>query len=203
MGRLKDVREQSGLTASDVARVTCLSPRTITLIEAERFDELPAGIYVRSWLREYARAIGLAPDAVIDELRPRLPDAPVDLRAIVEQRASLSPASFLPYEAALAIDAVVLVSIWLTILAVCTTVVSVPLADFVRAEPTAVAILLAVPATLYFWLLGGSGLRTLGPWLLDLELLPRCTRSLSLDEWWQRGLEYLAREFTWALKRHV
>jgi hypothetical protein len=56
------------------------------------------------------------------------------------------------------------------------------------------AILCAAPIVLYFWLLGATDVRTAGPWLLDLEILPRFNGPLSFEEWWRRGFLYLARE---------
>ena len=83
---LKRVREDAGLTAGDVASRTRLSPRIVAAIEAERYDLLPAGLYARTAVRAYAQAIGSEPDAVVAELRSRLPETRLDLAEVAELR---------------------------------------------------------------------------------------------------------------------
>jgi transcriptional regulator with XRE-family HTH domain len=191
---LKHVRERAGLSRADISRVTGLSPRTIVLIDEERYEELPAGIYARSSVRAYAQALGLDPAPVIEALQPRLRDAPLDLFAIAELRASRQRAARARYVLAAAIDAALLLSIASAIVCVCSAVCALPPYRLLRTAPAAMAILCSTPITLYFWLLGATGVSTLGPWLLDLEILPAFTGPLSLDAWFQRGLLYPVRE---------
>jgi transcriptional regulator with XRE-family HTH domain len=191
---LQRVRERAGLSRADISRVTGLSPRTIALIDEERYEELPAGIYARSSVRAYAQALGLDPAPVIEALQPRLRETPLDLSAIAELRAPRQRASRARYVLAAAIDAALLLSIASAIVCVCSAVCAWPPYTLLRTAPAAMAILCSTPITLYFWLLGATGVSTLGPWLLDLEILPASTGPLSLDTWFQRGLLYPVRE---------
>jgi cytoskeletal protein RodZ len=38
---------------------------SVTRIEADQFDELPGEVFVRGFLKSYARAVGLAPEEVL------------------------------------------------------------------------------------------------------------------------------------------
>ena len=64
----------------------------------------------------------------------------------------------------------------------------------VSTAPGSMAILCSTPIVCYFWLLGATDVRTAGPWLLDLEILPRFAGPLSFEEWWRRGFLYVAQE---------
>ena len=58
-----------------VAGDTRLSPTAIRALESDRFDELPARVFVIGYLRAYARCVGLGPDELVaryDEWRTRM-----------------------------------------------------------------------------------------------------------------------------------
>jgi flagellar biosynthesis protein FlhG len=55
---LKRLRESQGLPRSEIASRTKISTTTIDCIEQERFDHLPAPVYLRGFIHEYARALG-------------------------------------------------------------------------------------------------------------------------------------------------
>ncbi len=56
---LRRCREERGMTIDDVARDTRISKPSLELLESERFAELPAEVFVRGFLRAYARALGI------------------------------------------------------------------------------------------------------------------------------------------------
>jgi hypothetical protein len=60
--RFKQEREARHLSLGDVARVTKIPERSLERLEGGRFDELPAEVFVRGFVRSYARAVGLDPD---------------------------------------------------------------------------------------------------------------------------------------------
>lgn len=62
---LRRTREARGQTLGDVAYALKLTPRQIEAMEAERFDLLPGPAFVRGFLRNYARYLGLDPAAVL------------------------------------------------------------------------------------------------------------------------------------------
>ncbi len=62
--QLKRQREERKIRLSDVAVQTRISMKFLEAIEAGNFDILPA-TYIRAFIRDYAKAIGLDPDETI------------------------------------------------------------------------------------------------------------------------------------------
>ncbi|MGH9331274.1 MAG: helix-turn-helix domain-containing protein [Vicinamibacterales bacterium] len=81
---LRRARLARGLTTDDVAARTRLSPRVVTLLDEGRFDELPGGLYARSYVRAFASATGIDPDAAVARVERLLPDVPDPVNAIRE-----------------------------------------------------------------------------------------------------------------------
>ena len=75
-GSLKAAREARNLTQSDVAAKLKLTARQIEALEQEDFDHLPSEVFVRGFVRNYARLVGIEPDSLI---------APVDAQAEVSE----------------------------------------------------------------------------------------------------------------------
>ena len=62
--RLRRARLLRGVEIDQIAKVTKVNPTYIHFIEDERFDDLPATVYVRGFVNAYARCLGLdAPGA--------------------------------------------------------------------------------------------------------------------------------------------
>lgn len=61
---LRSAREARGDSLSDVAHALKLSQGQIEALEMERFDLLPGPVFARGFLRNYARYLGLDPEAV-------------------------------------------------------------------------------------------------------------------------------------------
>jgi transcriptional regulator with XRE-family HTH domain len=190
--RLRLGREERGWSVGELSRRTGLGQRTIELIEAGRFDVLPAGLYCRSSIRTYASAVGLDPDGLLESLRPLLPvpEDPLDglarrhghaRKAEAKDDAIATPTVqptvsgnrrwWRPL-AASTIDAVLLtamgaVLVWLTAAACGTTV-----AGAFRVAAPGMAVVFALIAALYFVLFGGVGNGTLGVRLMRLDPPP-------------------------------
>lgn len=60
--RLAAAREAKGVSASDVANKLKLSIRQIEALEAEDLSHLPGELFIRGFVRNYARYLGLSPD---------------------------------------------------------------------------------------------------------------------------------------------
>ena len=58
---LRKVRESRAITLRDIATASKIGVRFLGYIEADRFDALPAVVYVRGFVQEYARVVGLEP----------------------------------------------------------------------------------------------------------------------------------------------
>jgi cytoskeletal protein RodZ len=61
--RQREVRE---ISLRDIAERTKISLRYLEAMEADRFDLLPAPVFAKGFLREYARYVGLSPDDVVN-----------------------------------------------------------------------------------------------------------------------------------------
>jgi flagellar biosynthesis protein FlhG len=57
--RLRRARLSRGVEVAQIAQLTKVNPTYLHFIEEERFDDLPATVYVRGFVAAYARALGL------------------------------------------------------------------------------------------------------------------------------------------------
>jgi cytoskeleton protein RodZ len=78
--RLASARAAAGLTAEDVAAQMRISLRQVQAIEADRYDELPGAVFVRGFVKNYARLLQLDPTPLLHALEPAL-GGDVPLRA--------------------------------------------------------------------------------------------------------------------------
>ena len=65
--RLRKAREKAGLSMEEVAKRTKMHPRIVAALEEDRPVERLSPVYVRSYLRMYARLVGLSESAVLQE----------------------------------------------------------------------------------------------------------------------------------------
>lgn len=65
---LRSAREARGETVLDVAHALKLAPKQVEALELERFDLLPGRAFVRGFLRNYARHLGLDGDRLVARL---------------------------------------------------------------------------------------------------------------------------------------
>lgn len=68
------LRQTSGVSLEEIARHTKLKVTTLKAIEDANFDVLPGGIYNISYIRQYARAIGVDESALVKMYRTLRPD---------------------------------------------------------------------------------------------------------------------------------
>lgn len=73
--RLRQARENRGLSPRQVADATKLSVRVIESLERDALSDLPEGVYRRSIVRAVAREVGLNPDQLLAEFTSIHPDA--------------------------------------------------------------------------------------------------------------------------------
>src|SRR5215470_12360779 len=53
------------MSVEEIARATRVPMDSVTRIEADQFDELPGEVFVRGFLKSYARAVGVPPEDVL------------------------------------------------------------------------------------------------------------------------------------------
>jgi len=63
---LRTQREARGVSLVAVAESSKISRRYLEALESDKFDALPAPVFVRGFLREYARVVGLDGDEVVN-----------------------------------------------------------------------------------------------------------------------------------------
>ena len=63
---LRREREAREVTLEEISDVTKISKTYLNALEEERFDVLPAPVFAKGFLREYARYVGLDPDEVVN-----------------------------------------------------------------------------------------------------------------------------------------
>jgi len=77
---LRRQREARGIVLREIADRTKISFRYLEAMEDDRFDLLPAPLFAKGFLREYARYVGLNPDEVVNHwLSVQQPDEPEEL----------------------------------------------------------------------------------------------------------------------------
>jgi curved DNA-binding protein CbpA len=73
---LRRLREARGVSLRYIANASKIGIRFLEYIEADRFAFLPASVYLRGFLQEYARIVGLDPQRVAMAYMRRLPPRP-------------------------------------------------------------------------------------------------------------------------------
>ncbi len=109
---LREEREARGVALSDIATETKVPESALQSIEEDRFDDLPGEVFVRGFLRAYARSIDIDPDEVLSRLdrpapRPTLPKVHATDRDLRRRRMA-TPALLLVLLIAIALIAIVL-----------------------------------------------------------------------------------------------
>jgi hypothetical protein len=73
---LKKIRESRGISLRDIATQSKIGVRFLEYIEEDRVPYLPAAVYLRGFLQEYARTVGLDPAKVVTAYMGRLGKRP-------------------------------------------------------------------------------------------------------------------------------
>lgn len=93
--KLKQAREQAGLSVERVAKDLYLDTQVINAIEVNRFKDLGAPVYAKGYLRKYARLVGLTEEDILQRYQqmggaPTAPDPiPAAMGSVPETRQPL------------------------------------------------------------------------------------------------------------------
>jgi transcriptional regulator with XRE-family HTH domain len=108
-GRLRSQREQQQVSLTTIAERTKIKLSLLEALERDDLTHWPHGIFGRSYIRAYAEAIGLDPDATLREFAERHllePQAPLtELRDKTAERSTRRPPTRLQFLIDSAIDA--------------------------------------------------------------------------------------------------
>jgi cytoskeleton protein RodZ len=72
---LKDARERAGIDLRTIANTTKISMPSLEALERNEVARLPGGIFLRAFVRAYAREVGLDPETTVSRFVSRFPDA--------------------------------------------------------------------------------------------------------------------------------
>ena len=89
---LRQRREEQQIALSTIAEQTKIKLSLLEGLERDDVSRWPSGIFRRAFVRDYARAIGLQPDAVVREFLDRYPDPPEDVTAALSAQAAADAA---------------------------------------------------------------------------------------------------------------
>ncbi|MBY7143602.1 DUF4115 domain-containing protein [Virgibacillus sp. NKC19-3] len=100
--RLREARETKDLSLDSLQETTKIQKRYLVAIEEGNFHILPGKFYARAFIKEYANAVGLDPNELLEEYKEEVPkteeenDAPYTRiqRTRKESNAEKSPAIF-------------------------------------------------------------------------------------------------------------
>ncbi len=68
-GYLRESRERRRIPLSEVANATRIPERTLRDIEEDKFESMPGSVFVRGYLRSYARMLGVDDQAILRGFR--------------------------------------------------------------------------------------------------------------------------------------
>lgn len=71
--RLKEAREAKGLSLESLQETTKIQKRYLEAIEEGDFHILPGTFYARAFIKEYANAVGLDSDELLEEYKDQIP----------------------------------------------------------------------------------------------------------------------------------
>lgn len=91
---LRRERLKRKLDLEEISRELKISTRFLQAIENDQFDKLPGGVFAKSFVRQYARLLGLDEEAIADEVQQALAPVP-EVPQFVEKA---KPASVAPIQ---------------------------------------------------------------------------------------------------------
>jgi hypothetical protein len=81
---LHQARLDSNLDLEALCARTALSPGVLRKLDEGRFEELPGGLYARSYIKSFAAEVGLDPDEALRNVEHLLPETPDPLSVLRE-----------------------------------------------------------------------------------------------------------------------
>jgi len=74
-GKLARAREAQNLSIIEVARHLKLTPAQVEALEADEFDRLPGRVFVRGFIKNYAKLVRLDPAPLLRQIESEIPQA--------------------------------------------------------------------------------------------------------------------------------
>jgi len=83
--RLRREREMRGISLDEIVATTKIGTRLLRALENEQFDLLPGGIFNKSYVRAYAKCVGIDEDEAVAAYLEAAQETPPDNRVIAHQ----------------------------------------------------------------------------------------------------------------------
>jgi cytoskeleton protein RodZ len=87
--RLRREREMRGVSLDEIVASTKIGKRLLLALEQEHFDLLPGGIFNKSYVRAYAKCVGIDEEEAVADYLQAANEVPPDARVIAQQHASI------------------------------------------------------------------------------------------------------------------
>ncbi|KYC70306.1 hypothetical protein B4092_1992 [Bacillus licheniformis] len=100
--RLKEAREEKGMSLDDLQAATKIQKRYLTALEEGNYDIIPGKFYVRAFIKQYAEAVGLDSEHLFEEFKKDIPNSYND--EFSEKLSSIKPQRELPKSASKALE---------------------------------------------------------------------------------------------------
>ena len=89
--RLRQQREQRQVSLEDISAKTKIKASLLEGLEGDDLSRWPQGIFRRAYIRAYAQAIGLEPDAVLQQFLALYPEPPEELPLVAPESPKRPP----------------------------------------------------------------------------------------------------------------
>lgn len=86
---LRRQRQMRGVSLDEIVAITKISRRHLQALEDEQFEQLPGGIFNRSYVRGYAKCVGIDEEEAVAEYQQAAHETAPDTKIIAHQHASL------------------------------------------------------------------------------------------------------------------
>ena len=73
--RLKEARTAKGYTLEDLQEITKIQKRYLVGIEEGNYSSMPGSFYVRAFIKQYAEAVGLNANEILEQYRADIPNS--------------------------------------------------------------------------------------------------------------------------------
>ncbi|TKD71627.1 helix-turn-helix domain-containing protein [Pseudalkalibacillus hwajinpoensis] len=91
--RLKEARSDKGLSIEEIQSITKIQKRYLHAIEEGNYELLPGNFYTRAFIKNYAEAVGLGGEELLEEYASEIPKASTDVPENLPPRKMRRPAS--------------------------------------------------------------------------------------------------------------
>ena len=91
--RLKDARNDKGLSLEEIQSITKIQKRYLNAIEEGNYELLPGNFYTRAFIKNYAEAVGLHGDELLEEYASEIPKANADVPESLPPRKMRRPST--------------------------------------------------------------------------------------------------------------